>query len=114
MVKLAAMRVYFSSRSHWFVFGVELVARPDDGVGGVRIETFEMIFAGAVFVVIAFDAGNVHVAHDLETFLGLGVVADDIAEADDVRGVLRLDVVQDDLEGVQIPVDVCDDGVFHF
>ena len=57
--------------------------------------------------------GNVHLADDLEAFLGLGVVADDVAKADDMRGVLGANVVQHNLEGVQIAMNVCDNGVFH-
>src|SRR6516165_10791274 len=85
-----------------------------NGLGGVRIEAFEMVLGGTVFVMVALDAGDVHLADDVETFLGLGVVADDVAEADDVGGALGADVLQDDLKGVEIAVDVCDDGVFHF
>jgi len=80
----------------------------------VRIKTFEMVFAGAVFVVVALDDGDIQVAHDLEAFLGVGVVTDDVAEAYDVRGFLRADVLQHDLKSFQIAVDVCNDGVFHF
>ena len=84
-----------------------------DGVGGVGIEAFEVILAGAVFVVVALDAGDVHVADDFETFLGVGVVADHVAEADNVRGILGADVLQHNLEGLHVAVNVCDDGVFH-
>ena len=53
-------------------------------------------------------------ADDFEAFLGIGVVADDVAEADDMGGILAFDVVQNDLERFQIAVNVSDDGVFHF
>jgi hypothetical protein len=92
----------------------QLTARPVDGFGGVRVKTFEVILGGAVFIVVALDAGDVHLADDLEAFLGIGVVAHNVAEADDVRGVLGADVFQHDLESFQIAVNVCDDGVFHF
>jgi hypothetical protein len=79
----------------------------------VGIAAVEMVVGGAVFVVVALDAGKVHVADDLETFLGVGVVADDIAEADDMRGALGANVLQHDLKSLQVAVDVSDDGVFH-
>ena len=97
-----------------FVVGGKLVARPVDGFGGVRIETVEGVFSGAVFVVIAFNDGDIHVAYDLQTFLGIGVVADDVAEADDVRRILGANILQHYLKRFPVAVNVCDDGVFHF
>ncbi len=114
IVKFAAMRGVFQIAQPFFVVFGKLVARPVDGFGGVRIEAVEMVFGGAVFVVVALDAGDVHLADDLEAFLGIGVVAHDVAEADDVRGVLGANVLQHHLEGIQVAVNVCDDGVFHF
>ena len=91
----------------------QLGARPVDGFGGVGIETFQMVVGGAVFVVVALDAGDVHVADDLEAFLGIGVVADDVAEADVMRGLLLFGVRQNGVERFQIAVNVSDDGEFH-
>ena len=56
----------------------QLLARPIDGGGGVRIKAFEIFGGGTIFVVIAFDAGNVHVANNIQTLLWAGVVSDDI------------------------------------
>ena len=84
-----------------------------DGFGGIGIETFQMVVGGAVFIVIALDAGDVHVADDFEAFLGIGVVADDVAEADVMRGLLLFGVRQDGLERLQVAVNVSDDGEFH-
>jgi hypothetical protein len=92
----------------------KLFPRPVDGVGGVRVESFQRIVRRAVFVVVAFHAGDVHLADDGEAFLGVGVVTDDVAEADDMGCVLGLDVGQNGLEGFQVAVDVSDDGVSHF
>ena len=96
-----------------FFLGRKLVARPVDGLRGVRVEAVEMIVRGAVFVVVALHAGDVHLADNLETFLGVGVVADNVAEAHDVIRVLGADVLKDHLKGFQVSVDVGDDGVFH-
>jgi hypothetical protein len=84
-----------------------------NGVGGMGIETFQRVVGGAVFVVIALHAGDVHFADDGEAFFGIGVVTDDIAETDDMRRVLGLDVSQNGLERFQVAVDVSDDGVSH-
>jgi len=92
---------------------VQLRAGPVDGVGGVGIKTFKAVVGGAVFVVIALHAGEIELADHCEAFLGIGVVANDVAQANDVRGILAFDVGQHGLERFQIGVDVGDDGVFH-
>ena len=84
-----------------------------NGVGGVGIETFQRIVGGTIFVVVSLHAGNVHFADDGEAFLGVGVVADDVAQADDMRRVLGFDVFQNGLERLQVGVNVSDDGVSH-
>ena len=84
-----------------------------NGIGGVRIEAFEMVLAGAVFVVVPLDAGDAHVPDDLQTFPGARVVSYHVAEADNVGGVLCADILQGDLKGINVAVDVCDNGVFH-
>ena len=103
MVKLATIWVYFRSRNHCLFLVVQLRARPVDGVGGGGIEAIEMVVGGAVFVVIALDAGDVHVPDDLEAFLGVGIVADDVAEADVMRRVLAAGVLQNGLEASRLP-----------
>ena len=113
MVKLATSLVYLRSRSHCLFLVVQLRARPVDGVGGGGIEAFEMVVGGAVFVVIALHAGDVHVPDDFEAFLGIGVVADDVAEADVMRRLLASGVLQNGLERLQIAVNVSDDGKLH-
>ena len=62
---------------------------------------------------IALDAGDVHLADDVEAFLGVRVVADDVAEADVMGGLLLFGVRQDGAERLQIAVNVSDDGEFH-
>src|ERR1039458_10898123 len=65
----------------------KLFARPVNGVGGMGIETFQRVVGGTVFVMISLYTGDVHFADDGEAFPGVGVVADDVAETDDMRRV---------------------------
>ena len=62
---------------------------------------------------IAFDDGHSHLAHDIEAFLGIGVVADDIAQTGDMGAVLVFDVGQNRIERLQIGVYVGDNRVLH-
>jgi hypothetical protein len=48
--------------------------------------------------VVSLDDGDVHLADDSEAFLGIGVIADDIAEAGEMGALLLFDVLQNDLE----------------
>ena len=91
----------------------ELSACPIDGFGGGGVEAFEMLIAGTVFVVVAFDAGHVHRANDVETFLGIGVVADNISEAGVMRHLLLLAIFEHDLKRFEIAVDVGYDSKLH-
>jgi hypothetical protein len=45
--------------------------------------------------------------------LGLRVVAYDVAEANDVGGVLGANILQCNLKGIYVAVNVCDNCVFH-
>ncbi len=96
------------------VFGAELGARPIDGLGGGGVEPFEMFLAGAILVVIPLYARHVHGTYDVEALLGIGVVADDIAQAGVMGHLLFFTILQHHLERVQIAVDVGYDGKLHF
>jgi hypothetical protein len=63
---------------------------------------------------VPFDAGQVHLENNLEAFLWIRVVPDNIAQADNMGGVLAFNVVQNNLKSFQIAMDVGDDGVFHY
>ena len=97
-----------------------MFARPVDGFSGVRIETFEIFFGRTIFVVIAFDAGNIRKqrfacfsAHDIEAFFRIGVIADDVAETCHVRAFLRFNIFEHDVERLEIRVDVGNNCVLH-
>jgi hypothetical protein len=95
------------------IFGTELAAGPVDGFGRVGVETLQVFVGRAVFVVVTLDAGHAHAAHDIEAFLGVGVVADDVTEATIVGALLLFCVVQNDVERLEVGVNVCDDRVSH-
>lgn len=91
----------------------ELVAGPVDGFLGVGVKTFEIGGGGAVFVVIAFDAGHAHGTNDIEAFLGVGSVTDDIAEAGVVGAIHGLGIGQHRVERLKIGVNICYNRVPH-
>ena len=51
---------------------------------------------------------------DIQTFAGVGPVADDIAQTHDFLDTLFLDVGHDRLQSSKVPVDVADNRAFHF
>ena len=114
MVKLEMQADVFEFAQPFLVVVVQLLARPVDGFGGVGVEAFQRFIAGAIFVVVALDAGDVHGPDDVQAFLGIGIVADDIAQAGDMRAFLFLNILQNHLERLQIGVDIGDNGVLHF
>jgi hypothetical protein len=52
------------------------------------------------FIVIAFHRGAIEIADDVEALLGVGIVADDVSEADMVRALMGLRVRQDCLKAL--------------
>ena len=62
---------------------------------------------------VSLYAGNVHLADDVQAFLGVGVVADHVAQAGVMRALLVFDVLQNHLERLQIGVNVGYDGKLH-
>jgi STE24 endopeptidase len=60
--------------------------------------------------VVAREADRHALARDLDAGVGLGAVADQVAQAPDLLGARAAGVVQHRLEGVTVTVDVRDDG----
>jgi len=48
-----------------------IVARPIDRFGGVGVETFQRFGSRTIFVVVAFNAGDVHGPDFVQAFLGI-------------------------------------------
>ena len=88
------------------VFRGQLFAGPVHRLGGGGIEPVQRPVRGTILVVVPLHDGDVHLANDLEALLGVGVVADHIAQAGVMGALLLLDVLQHDLERLQIGVDV--------
>src|SRR6267154_627178 len=73
----------------------------------------ERDLTGHGHVVIAGEAHRGVLAGELHASIGLGAVADEIAEAPELGGVARSDRLKGRLEGVPICVDVRDDCDLH-
>jgi hypothetical protein len=91
----------------------QLFARPVDRFLRVRVETFEIGFGGAIFVVISFDHGHAHLTHEIEAFFGIGIVTDHIAQAGVVGAAHGFGVRQDCLKRLPIGVNVSYNCVTH-
>ena len=91
----------------------QLGARPLDRLGRVWIEVLEIRLVRTILVVIPFHARNPHATDDIHAFLRFVVVPDDITEADRVCAAFLLRVEQDRLEGLEMSMDVGNDGVFN-
>ena len=90
----------------------DVAAGPLDDAGGVGLEIVEIDGrVGAVVVVVALDDLAAKLADAADALGGGGVVADDVTKADDVIHALGLGVGKDGVEGLDVGVDVADDGV---
>ena len=86
------------------VLGRQLLAGPVHRLGGGGIEAIQRLVGRAILVVVALDDGHVHLADDVQAFLGIGVVADHVAQAGVMGALLLLDVLQNDLERLKVGV----------
>ena len=86
----------------------QLIAGPEDGPFGGRIEAFG-VEHGSLIVIAEEDDLAFH--DQIDAFAGVGAVADDIAEAIDFADVVLLDVFEDSLEGFQVAMNIADDGL---
>lgn len=58
----------------------ELPASPVDGFRGGGIESIQRRVRRAVFIMVAFDAGGIHGAHNVDAGFWVGAVPDEIAQ----------------------------------
>src|SRR5436190_24323076 len=85
-----------------------------DRLGGVRVEPFEVCFARAVFVVVAFHARHVRIPNQVQAFLGIGVVTDDVSKANEMGAFLGFGILQNHPKRLQIGMDIGNNRVSHF
>ena len=86
----------------------ELLARPEDGPFGGRVEAFG-VEHGSLVVIAQEDHMALH--DDIDAFAGVWPVADDVAEAIDLFCLLLFDVLEDRLQGLEVAMDVADNGL---
>ena len=92
----------------------DLVARPEGGLGGVRVELLRPYLPSGRAVVVAGHKLRAGVPEAGDAFRRLGAVADGISQAQDaLDGALGLGVAQHRLQGGEVGVDVRDDGDAH-
>ena len=72
-----------------------------------------MGFGRGVLVVIAQYHWNCHPPDEIEAFLGIGPVANDVTQAGDVEANLNPEIFQHRVQGLQIGVSFGEDGVSH-
>ncbi len=77
----------------------QLLARPEDGALGRRVESFR-IEHGPLVVVAEQDHLALH--HQIDALARIGAVADDVAETVDLGDRLLLDVLEDRLQGLEL------------
>ena len=91
----------------------EHLLRPARGERGAVGELVQRDRAGDGQVVVAGEADGGVLAHQRAAVVGVGAVADDVAQAPQLAGAGGRDVGEHRLEGVPVAVDVGDDGDEH-
>ncbi len=91
----------------------KLLAGPVHGLLGERVEAFLVAQHRGLFVVVALYDRAVETAHQVEALTGEGVVAHDVPHADVVRTGLLPGIGKHPLQGVQVRMDVSEDGKAH-
>ena len=90
---------------------LELLAGPEDRPLGADVEPVGVEHRPLVMVAQERDLAVLH--HPVDALAGIGTVADDVAQAKDLGHPLGLDVVEDDLQGFEVPVNIADQGAAH-
>ena len=91
--------------------GVELLAGPEGrGLGG-GVEVGGLVEHPKV--VVAHESPGTLFLDHIDAGEGLGAVADDVAQADDLFDPARFDVFQDPAQGGRVAMDIADNGGRH-
>jgi hypothetical protein len=88
--------------------GVELSPRPVDRRLGCRVEVGGLAEDGVLVVAQQGEGAAVH--DEVEAVAGVGTVADHVPQAVDGFDGVAVDIVQDGPQGLQVGVDVTEDG----
>ena len=99
------------SHEHSEGVGIEVLAGPADGMGCGVAEIDRLGQLCGDGVVIAPDTGDISGADDADAFIGVGMIADEIAEAEDPVDLSRVDCMEDGDERLEIGVDIGDESV---
>ena len=91
----------------------QMRARPIDRLLGHLVEIARRLAERGLFVVISLHAGAIQLAHDLDALMRIGVVADEIAQANEMRAFLFARIVQDRFGRLEIGVEITEDGEAH-
>lgn len=91
----------------------DVFPRPGDRLGGSLGESGDVEGAKHSEVVVADEADGAALAHQVRALVGLGAVAEHVAEAPDLLDSHVVGRPEDRLEGGQVGVDVADHGYAH-
>lgn len=96
-----------------FVFLGELAPGPFEGGVGEGVEADDFGGGAGFLVVIAFDDRAAEFLETCDALVGVGVVADDVADADELLSPEGLRIFHDGIEGLEVRMDVSEDSEFH-
>ena len=96
-----------------FVFLGELTPGPFEGGVGEGVEADDFGGGAGFLVVIAFDDRAAEFLETCDALVGVGVVADDVADADELLSPEGLRIFHDGIEGLEVRMDVSEDSEFH-
>jgi hypothetical protein len=88
-------------------------AGPVDRLLSELVEIARGVGEAGLLVVIAFYDRAIELSHDLDTFVRIGVVADDVAETDEVGAFLLMRVFEDGFGRLEIGVEITENGEAH-
>ena len=87
------------------------LARPIDRLQRHRIETVRVKQGRLIVVAQNRDLTRIH--DPVQALARIGTVADDVAQAVDLRHALLANVLQDHLQGFDVRVNITDEGPLH-
>ncbi len=111
--KIAHLPLQAQVAQPYFVLRGEVIARPLDGALGQFIKVARGFDQRGLFVMIALDDGAVHVADAFDALVRVGVVTDDVAQANKVRAVVLVRVIQHGIKRLKVGMNITADRETH-